>query len=442
VSIELVQLGRAAGLLLLGVCGAGAAPGGQSRAWLNMPDQAAGRLPPLLSQTGAFQDTARLLPDKNLVPYDLNVSFWADGAKKERWMSLPAGTRVGYAAKGDWTFPAGTVFVKHFELVTNEARPEQRQRLETRLIVRTADGGVYGATYKWRPDNSDADLLATNLTEPIVIQTATGPRTQLWYYPSREDCRTCHNDHTSGVLGVRTRQLNRDMLYAGGATENQLRRWNRLGLFDASLSDAGIAGCDQLARAGDQSRTLEDRARSYLDANCSNCHRPGGTVANFDARYDTPLARQNLINGPVLLDEGIDSARTIAPHDIWRSILYMRAHATDALKMPPLAHEALDEQGAALLRQWIESLPGPAVLPPPSFSLAAGNYANPVEVALQDDEPGAAIRYTLDGSRPTSSDALYDKPIRLAGPATVRAKAFKPGFTKSITTQETFIIGN
>jgi uncharacterized repeat protein (TIGR03806 family) len=436
------QLQRAAGLLLVGVCVTAAAQGGGSRAYLNMPDQPGGRLPPLLSQTGAFQDTAPLIPDENLVPYELNISFWADGAKKGRWMSLPAKTKIGFAPKGEWTFPAGTVFVKNFELATNELHPEARRRLETRLLVRTADGSVYGATYKWRPDNTDADLLATNLTEPVLIQTATGSRTQMWYYPSREDCRTCHTDRTGGVLGVKTRQLNRDMLYEGGVAENQLRRWSRLGLFAEPVNDAQLAGCDRLAGAGDESRTLEDRARSYLDANCSNCHRPGGTVAYFDARFDTPLAQQGLINGQVLIDEGIDSPRIIAPNDIWRSILFMRANAIDALKMPPLAHETLDEQGAALLRQWIESLSGPRVLPPPSFSLAAGNYANPIELSLKEDEAGADIRYTLDGSRPTASDAIYDKPIRLTGPTTVRAKAFKPGFTKSITTQETFIIGN
>ena len=441
-SIEPFQHRRAAGLLLAILFVTGADRAGASQAYLNMPQQPGGGLPLLLSQTGAFRDTARLLPAANLVPYELNVSFWADGAHKQRWMSLPPEGKIGFAPKGDWTFPAGTVFVKNFELATNESHPEARRRLETRLIVRTADGGVYGATYKWRPDSSDADLLATNLTEPIVIKTATGSRTQMWYYPSREDCRTCHTDRNGGVLGVKTRQINRDASFVGGAAENQLRRWSGLGFFETPLSDAQLAACDRLARADGTGRSLEDRARSYLDANCSNCHRPGGTVAYFDARYDTPLAQQGLINGQILLDEGIDSPRIIAPNDIWRSILFMRAHATDALKMPPLAHESLDRAGCELLRQWIASMPGPKVLPPPSFSLAAGNYANPVELSLTDNEAGAVIRFTLDGSRPTLSDAIYDKPIRLAGPTTVRAKAFKPGFTKSITTQETFIIGN
>ncbi len=415
-------------------------------AQINLPPEPGGPLPPLLSQTGAFKDAARLIPSDGLLPYDLNVGFWSDGAHKNRWMALPNdshGTpvKVGFRPTGDWSFPAGTIFVKHFELAVDEAHPDLRRRLETRLLVRTVSGSVYGVTYKWRPDNGDAELLATNLSEAIPIKTATGIRTQVWYYPSREDCRTCHTDRTGGVLGPSTRQLNRDYTYPDGTSENELRRWNRLGLFDSPLADASIPSMDCLARPDDQSRTLQDRARSFLDANCSNCHRPGGTAAYFDARYDTPIAHQGLIDGQVLINEGIDHARIIAPNDVWRSILFMRLNSTDALKMPPLAHNVRDDKGTNLVRRWIESLPGPPVLPPPTFSLAEGNYSGPIDLNLEMQTAPAKIHYTLDGSIPTQSDPVYEKPIHLSESTTVRAKAFETGYTRSITAQRTFIIG-
>ena len=56
-------------------------------AYLHMPNRADGSLPPLLSQTGAFQNTGNLAPSDGLIPYELNVSFWSDGAHKLRWMS-------------------------------------------------------------------------------------------------------------------------------------------------------------------------------------------------------------------------------------------------------------------------------------------------------------------------------------------------------------------
>jgi uncharacterized repeat protein (TIGR03806 family) len=411
-----------------------------AKAWLQMPDRADGVFPRLLSQTGAFQDTAHFMPGDALIPYDLIVPFWSDGATKTRWVSVPDGQKVKFAPTGEWVFPRGTVFVKTFELATNEANPNLKRRLETRLLVCDATGGVYGVTYKWRADNRDADLLETNLNEAISIQTATGMRTQTWYYPSRQDCLVCHTANAGFVLGVKTRQLNRDFTYPTGVADNELRAWNHIGLFDINLDEADLKKLPALANAADPSRSFEDRARSYLDANCANCHRPGGTVAYFDARYDTPLAQQNLINGRVLIDQRIDGARVIAPNDIWRSILFMRADTTEAFKMPTLARNTIDGQGMALLREWIESLPGSPVLPPPEISPRGGNFSKPVLVTLQS-EPGATIRYTVDGTVPTTSDLLYEKPIQITGPTILRAKAFKPGCTKSITTQEIFLIG-
>jgi len=418
----------------------------ESKPFLSMPETAAGDFPALLSRTGAFNDVRTLTPNSSLIPYELNVPFWSDGAIKARWIAVPnektSAQKIGFAPTGGWTFPSGTVFVKHFELATDEAKPDKRRRLETRLLVRDSTGGVYGATYKWRADGSDADLLQTNLSEEILIKTAGGSRTQTWYYPSRQDCLVCHNPNAGGVLGVKTHQLNRDTTYSSGVRDNQLRAWNRVGLFEPKLDEADLPHLAKLAPADDASLALEDRARSYLDVNCAYCHRPSGTVAGFDARYDTPLGKQLLIEGPVLIDQGMDHARAIVPKDVRRSIIFLRADSHEAMKMPPLGRNVVDEKGMALLRQWIESLPGRPVLEPPSIIPQGGDWQTAVEVKLSQNEPDAGIRYTLDGSAPTESDLLYEKPIRLTETAVLRARAFKPGYMKSVTVQQVFVIGN
>jgi uncharacterized repeat protein (TIGR03806 family) len=409
--------------------------------YLRMPHLASGKIPPLLSQTGAFRDTRNLIPARGLIPYDIVVAFWSDGAVKSRWVAVPNG-KIKYSPTGDWTFPKGTVFVKTFELPTDAADPRSKRRLETRLLVCDSAGGVYGVVYKWRPDNSDADLLSASRTESIPIKTAAGEvRHQTWYYPSRPDCMECHNANTSGVLGVKARQMNRAFTYPSGVTDNEIRAWNHLKMFATEVNEADLAKLPTLAAADDATRSLQDRARSYLDANCSQCHRPGGTVAYFDARYDTPIDKQELIDGPVLIDQGIDRPRIISPHDIWRSIAFMRVNTVDDIKMPPVARETIDHNGVKLLQDWIESLPGRPVLDPPAMSPEGGTFNGPVEISISEREPGADIRYTLDGSVPGPTDMRYEKPITITDPAVVRARAYKDGFTRSITAQQVFVVG-
>jgi len=408
-----------------------------SKPYLSMPELANGRFPPLLSQTGAFDNVRTLTPYPTLIPYDLILAFWSDSARKTRWIALPPG-KIHFSPTGEWTFPDGTVFVKHFDLPVDDTNPAIKRRLETRLLVRDRNGGVYGVTYKWRPDNSDADLLTGSVKETIPIKTATGTRSQTWYYPSRKDCLTCHTSNAGGPLGVKTRQMNRDLSYPSGITDNELRAWNHVDLFDRPLQDSELATLPKLAGIADSSRSLEDRARSYLDANCSQCHRPGGVVANFDARYDTPLAKQELIDGAVVIDENIDRARVIAPNDTWRSILFMRVDTNDSFEMPPVARMTIDRGGVELLRQWIHSMPGPPTLDPPSISPPGGDFDKSVTVTLREEEPGAVIHYTTDGSEPTTSDPVYAAPLHVTEPQVVRARAYKQGFTRSITAQQVF----
>ncbi len=412
-----------------------------TKPFLAMPPQAGGQIPPLLSLTGVFSNTPQRIANPGLIPYDLNVAFWSDGANKSRWIAIPFG-KIAFSPSGEWRFPPGTVFVKNFDVPTDAADSSATRRLETRLLVCDSTGGVYGVVYKWRADGSDADLLAGSATESISIKAASGEaHPQTWYYPSRQDCLTCHTKNAGGVLGVKTRQLNRPFTYPSGITDNQLRAWNHLGLFAPPFNDRDVGTFAALAAADDTSRSLQDRARSYLDANCAQCHRPGGTVASFDARYDTPLAKQALIDGPVLIDQGIDRPRVISAHDIWRSIAYMRIDTLGDIKMPPIARETIDQNGVRLLNDWINSLPGRAVLAPPTISPQGGTYAQPVEVSLRAPDPRAEIRYTLDGTVPDTSDLRYEKPIRLSTPAVLRTRAFKEGFTRSITAQQVFIIG-
>jgi uncharacterized repeat protein (TIGR03806 family) len=322
--------------------------------------------PARLSQTGLFSSLINLLPRPGLIPYGVKVPLWSDGAAKRRWM-VPAKSPIIFTPDGEWTFPAGTVFVKHFDLLIDESNPTAFRRLETRLLVVDGTGNGYGVTYKWRPDNRDADLLRDALREDIAIKTASGTRTQTWYYPSPADCLTCHTAAARFVLGVKTRQLNGPYTYPEtGVTDNQLRTWNYLGLFSPRLDENKIVGFRKLAALDDTSASLTERARSYLDANCSNCHRPGNIIrATFDARFDTPLARQGLLDVPTVSDSlNLTDPRVIACGDVGRSMMVHRMRRLDKSRMPPLASAIPDRSALQLLEEWVTSLPRSRPLQP------------------------------------------------------------------------------
>jgi len=69
----------------------------------------------------------------------------------------------------------------------------------------------------------------------------------------------------------------------------------------------------------------------------------------------------------------------------------------------------------------------------PAFSPAAGTYTNAQNVTLTCATSDATIRYTLDGSEPTSTSTQYAGAINIASTTTVKAKAFKSGMNDSTT---------
>jgi len=409
-----------------------------------------GSLPLLLSQTGVFADTPSRTPAGGLIPYSPNTPLWSDGALKSRYLAVPGSgglimpdEQIAFEPTNSWTFPAGTVFVKNFDLVVNATNANVApRRLETRLLVRDAAGAVYGVTYKWRADNSDADLLLTSSNEVILITNATGITPQTWYYPSPADCLTCHTPAANYVLGVNTRQLNCSLTYpTTGNTDNQLRTLNRLGLFNPAIDSGGITNYAQMVALTNQNASLEQRSRSYLDANCAQCHLPGGQGITFDARYDTPLAQQNITNYPAQLTLGIDHPCIVKAEDVWRSLALVRVKSLDPnVQMPPLARNLVDTNAVQVITAWINSLPGTPALAPPVIAPGGGRFIPAVTVVLQGPDTNATLYYTMDGTLPTTNSTIYAGPIRLTNSVTLTVNAFETNYNNSIAASAVFVV--
>ncbi|MBA2433165.1 MAG: hypothetical protein H0V56_13805, partial [Chthoniobacterales bacterium] len=380
--------------------------------------------PPVLSATGAFRDLQTLTPSEGLIPFAVNSPLWTDGAFKTRWMAVPndgppygAGEQIGFAPVGEWAFPDGTVFVKQFDLTIDEGTGERR-RLETRLLVRNADGGVYGVTYKWRADQSDADLLPDGLEEDIIITTAGGAtRIQRYSYPSRADCLTCHNPQARYVLGPKTHQLNGSFTYpATGRTDNQLRTLNHLGLLNPPQDERSFASYLRSVSVTSTTAPVQHRMRSWIDANCSHCHRPGGIGPGYDGRLSTPLENQNLIGTYVRF------------RNLTGSQLYLRDNDLGDFKMPPIAKNVVHESAMAALRQWIAS-------PFEVLSVTLHEDAQHLAVRFNSHvDPGsvAASNFALDGGASITAAEMGGAPDVVI----LSVSGLNFGLTYELTTSE------
>jgi uncharacterized repeat protein (TIGR03806 family) len=309
--------------------------------------------PALLSQTGAFSDITSLQPSDSLVPYTPNVAFWSDYAIKSRWFYLPqTAGKISFAVDGSWTFPTGMVWVKHFDIETRRGDPTSRKRLETRFLVKTADG-VYGISYKWRDDQSDADLVPeTGFDQTFPVQVDGQTQTQKWHYPSRSECLTCHTSIAGEALGFNTRQLNGPQKY-GRQTVNQLQALSDAGYFSNPVPDPKTLPA--FVKADDQTQPLELRVRSYLAANCVQCHQPGGVAqGRFDARPEIAMDATNLVNGLLVNNGGDPDNRWEVPGDTAHSMVLKRLKGIGGNRMPPLASNEIDPNAIKLLTQWIE----------------------------------------------------------------------------------------
>ncbi|CAN5845682.1 hypothetical protein BH11VER1_BH11VER1_23390 [soil metagenome] len=315
-----------------------------------------GTFPQNLSETNLFADMSDLAPAPGLLPYSVNLPFWSDYAIKRRWMVIPDGvSQISWSRDGLWTFPNGTIWVKHFDMEMTRGNPATKKRIETRLLVKNTSG-AYGVSYRWNDAQTEAALVPDEGVDfSLNITEGGSPVIQNWHIPSRGECMSCHTSQAGFSLSSNTRQFNRTETINGYAG-NQIELLRSHGFFSNTPESPNVL--PRHLAANETSFPVESRVRSYLAVNCSYCHKENGTAspAVWDGRPEISLAQTGLLNGNATNNGGSSANKLIVPGDTLHSIVLNRVAVTNGFtRMPPLGSSQLDQNAIALLTEWIGS---------------------------------------------------------------------------------------
>jgi uncharacterized repeat protein (TIGR03806 family) len=313
--------------------------------------------PQKLSDTRLFTRPRELSPASSVLPYAVNHPAWNDHALSRHWFVMPDLTsRIEGSRDGNWSFPAGMIWVQHLDLETERGNPKTARPIETRLLVKN-EAGAYGVSYRWNDSGKEATLVPESGAEAQITVSEQGvSRTQTWRFPGQAECVMCHNPNAGFALSFNTRQLNREAILKG-FPGNQLELFSKHGLLTGMTQP--VSAEPKHATLGDSSAPIAERSRSYLAVNCANCHQPGGlSPTPWNLRPEIALEQTGLINGLVINHGGNTARRIIAPGDTTHSQILTRMTASEGfLRMPLVGTRETDTRAVDLLKQWIMSLP-------------------------------------------------------------------------------------
>ena len=280
-------------------------------------------------------------PRMGSVRWDVNQTFFSDHAAKERWFLLPEDGHIEVDQEtGNLIFPVDTDFVKVFL--------RDGSRLETRLLRQIDDEHWRGWTWEWADQQNDALLLDVAKVVPVGDSR--------WYFPGRGDCLRCHTAAAGHTLGLNIAQLSSR---TGPGAPDQLDDWIESGLLQISPAELGSLRerFPPIPALDDENVSLDDRARAFLQVNCSSCHRPDGPGdGKMDLRRETALLDMGICDvEPSVPWPDVQGARIVAPGEPDRSVLLARLLATGRGRMHPYRLE-VDHAGADLITRWIEKL--------------------------------------------------------------------------------------
>ena len=299
-------------------------------------------------------------PAYGVLPYEPISSLFTDYAVKERFVWVPVGETASFDQNNkSLDFPTGSALVKMFYY--NNVLPTNTTRIiETRVMVKTQDGWDF-AEYVWNDAQTEAFLETTEdggYTEVNWLQD--GQQKFVNYrIPAKQQCVICHtNDFETVPLGIKPQNINSFLTYDDGPS-NQLQKLIDFGYLEDALPESIITVVDWK----DASNSLEQRAKSYLDINCANCHIDGGQGDYRVIRLGYTDTLNNDENAGVCVDAdtpipGLMGQKHIAPGDPENSIIYYRMSVTgdEPYKMPQFGQSLVHTEALALMEDWINSI--------------------------------------------------------------------------------------
>ncbi|MEP4077178.1 PQQ-dependent sugar dehydrogenase [Haloferula sp.] len=364
------------------------------------------QMPQTLSDTGAFTDVENLVVNPEMIPYDVNLSFWSDNAIKTRFINMvDAAGPILFSEDDFWQFPEGAITMKHFEMDLDRDNPGTNvKRIETRFLVKTADDFL-ALTYQWNETETEATLVPSSGANVDLPITEGGSTNILpWRIPSRGDCVQCHTDNNEVMLGFNTRQLNHDG-ELDGVSGNFLTLLETAGYLSAIGADP--ASLPSYVKPSDTAVNVEERVQSYLAVNCAYCHYDGngGVPSSWSGEHHLTIEETNLLHGQALGNGIVDPTdRLVIPGDTLNSMILSRAGATNGYdRMPPLASSVVDAEGVALLTDWINNYANAK----PTLDAAAGPYTVAENTSASTSVGSGPSVSDLDSSDPTRGTLLY-----------------------------------
>lgn len=313
--------------------------------------------PTQLSETGLFASTIEHQLAPGVYEFHIAAPMWSDHAKITRAVAYP-NLEKAVVPSDYFESPTNAVLVRTLTLEMTAGNPASAKRIETQLLH--FDGLEWnGYSYRWNDEQTDAGLIDRNgETTTLTINDSNAPggqRVQNWRFHSRAECRRCHqvayqmkHGNLNGFSPVQLTALQQ-------GDSSELDRLIELALIDESARGKGRS---QLAYPHDKKASLDQRARSYLHANCAHCHRPGSTGAvtmywpvNFDKKRTDAFGV-----APRRGTFGIEDASIVAPGQPGHSTLLYRQMTTGPGRMPLIGSHEVDDEGIALLNEWITSM--------------------------------------------------------------------------------------